>query len=248
MLPNTPLATMLASAFCFIVMPLGIFVCKRLYDKIKNEEHKEKGKVVQTIIKNYCLIQVIGWPALFLLSATIQINNDALHIVDASKTLNAIHMLRALYHFYRVYLSFHSLIVAITRYTFVMYNIQTEIYGINRLKNLFLSCSVGIPLFHTFISICVQPFEVRWLTLLAVYNDSVSVPSEAHDLFFHRVAIAEKYNIGLYNLISTFFPSQLVFALQILDSTIFILISMNIIELFLYTHLFVHFYRYDKYF
>ena len=247
MLSNTTLATMLASAFCFIVMALGIFVCKRLYDKIKNEEHKEKGKVVQTIIKNYCLIQIIGWPGLFLFSATIQINNDALHVVDSSETIDAIHILRALYHFYRMYLSFHSLIVAITRYTFLMYNIQTELYGITQLRKLFISCSIGVPLFHTFISICVQPFEVRWFTLLAVYNDSVSVPSEAHDLFFHRVTIAEEYNIGLYNLISQLLPSQLIFALQVLDSTIFILISTNIIELFLYTHLFLHFNRYDRY-
>ena len=236
------------NGFCifFMVMPLGIAICKQLYDKIKCEEHKEKGKVVQTLIKNYCLIQMIGWPGLFLFSSAIQINNHSFHIVDTSETINAIHMLRALYHFYRVYLSFHSLIVAITRYTFLMYDIQTEFYGVKKLRNMFISFSIGVPLIHTVISICVQPLEVRWFSLFSVYNDSVSVPSEAHGLFFHRVTTAEEYNISLYHLINKLLPSSLVFGLQVFDSAIFLLISMNIVELFLYAHLFIHFHRYDN--
>ena len=54
--------------FVFIFMPLGVAVCKRLYEKIKSEEHKEKGKVVQTLIKNYCLVLMLGYPGLFLIS------------------------------------------------------------------------------------------------------------------------------------------------------------------------------------
>ena len=246
MLSNIDLANVMAFVFSFMVMPLGIVICKRLYDKIKSEEHKEKGKVVQTLIKNYCLIQMIGWPGLFLFSSAIQINNGTFHIVDTSETINAIHLLRAFYHFYRVYLSFHSLIVATTRYTFLMYDIQTEFYGVKKFRNLFISLSIGVPLIHTIISICVQPLEVRWFSLFSVYNDSVSVPSEAHGLFFHRVTTAEEYNISLYYLINKLLPSPLVFGLQIFDSAIFLLISMNIAELFLYTHLFIHFHRYDS--
>ena len=125
MLPNIVFTSTIGCVFVFIVMPLGVAVCKRLYEKIKSEEHKEKGKVVQTLIKNYCL----------------------------------------LYHFYRVYLSFHSLVVATTRYTFLMYDIQTESYGVKKLRNLFISVSIGVPLIHTIISICVQPLEVRWFSL-----------------------------------------------------------------------------------
>ena len=120
--------------FSFMVIPLGIAICKRLYEKIKSEEHKEKGKVVQSLIKNYCLILMLGCPGLFLLSWPIQINNDNLDIVDSSETIIAIHMVRALYHFIGVYLSFHSLIVAATRYTFLMFDIQTELYGVKRLE------------------------------------------------------------------------------------------------------------------
>ena len=238
--------------FVFIFMPLGVAVCKRLYEKIKSEEHKEKGKVVQTLIKNYCLIQMIACPGLFLISWPIETNNATLHIVDSSETILAIHMVRALYLFYRTYLSFHSLIVAATRYTFLMYDIQTEIYGVKKLRNLFISCSIGVPLTITVISTCVVPIELRWLQLFAVYNDSESIPSEVQYDGYNYVTnnigyiTPEEYNIGLYNLISKMFPSSLVVGLQVFLGVTFVLFSSNIVELFLYAHLFWHFHRYDS--
>ena len=242
----------IACVFVFIVMPLGVAVCKRLYEKIKSEEHKEKGKVVQTLIKNYCLIQMIGGPGLFLIAWPIEINNATLHIVDSSETIFAIHMVRALYLFYRFYLAFHSLIVAVTRYTFLMYDIQTEIYGVKKLRNLFISGSIGVPLILTVIFISVQPIEIRWLKLFAVYNDSVSIPFEVQYDGFRLVEekigfiTAEEYNIGLYNLISKLLPSPLVFGFQVFLGVTFVLISTNIVELFLYAHLFLHFHRYKS--
>ena len=255
MLSNTGLINIIGCVFFFIVMPLGIAVCKRLYEKIKSEEHKEKGKVVQTLIKNYCLIQMIGCPGPFLLSWLIEINNASLHIINPSDTIFAIHLARAWYLFFRLYLSFHSLIVATTRYTFLMYDIQTEIYGVKKLRNLFISCSIGVPLSLTVISICIQPIEVRWLQVFAVYNDSVSIPSEVkYDGEWSNILggenygfiTAEEYNNGLYNLISKLLPSPLVFGLQVFLAVTFVLISMNIVELFLYAHLFWHFHRYDS--
>ena len=249
MLSYISLINIFGCVFFFFVMPLGVAVCKRLYEKIKSEEHKEKGKVVQTLIKNYCLIQMIGCPGLLLLTWPIEINNAFLHVVDSSETIIAIHMVRALYHFYRVYLSFHSLIVATTRYTFLMYDIQTEIYGVKKLRNLFISGSIGVPLILTVICISVQPIEIRWLQLFAVYNDSASLLTEA-EYGGGRIGVgfltAEEYNIGLYNLISKLLPSSLVFGLHVFLTATFILISSNIVELFLYAHLFSHFHRYDS--
>ena len=251
MLSDIGLINIVGCVFFFMVMPLGVAVCKRLYQKIKSEEHKEKGKVVQTLIKNYCLVQMIGCPVLLFLSWPIEINNGTLHIINSSETIIAIHIVRALYHFYRHYLSFHSLIVATTRYTFLMYDIQTEIFGVQKLRNLFISFSFGVPLILTVICICVHPLEVRWLQLFAVYNDSLSIPTDTHYDGYRLgrenigVITAEEYNIGLYNLISKLLPSPLVYGLQIFHGVTIVLIMMNIVELFLYAHLFLHFHRYN---
>ena len=133
-----------------------------------------------------------------------------------------------------------------------MFDIQTELYGVKKLRNLFISCSIGVPLILTVIFICVQPLEVRWLHLLSVHNDSVSLPSVAQYEGFRLVAekigvtTAEEHNIGLYNLIRKILPSPLVFGMQVFLGVTFVIISMNIVELFLYAHLFWHFHRYDS--
>ena len=48
--------------FCLVIVPLGIVICRKLYIDTKNEEHKEKGKVIQRIMKTYCVVQCGLWP------------------------------------------------------------------------------------------------------------------------------------------------------------------------------------------
>ena len=243
MLSNTPLSQILSLVFCLMVMPLGIFICKNLYNKIKSEEHKEKGKVVQLIIKNYCLIQMIAWPGLFIFGYAILLNNDAIQIVEAAETRNAIHGFRFLYSFFRTYISFHSLVIAATRYLFVMYDIQTEIFGVSRLKKLFVWSSVGIPFLHTILYEATSALEARWLYMFAAQNDSVSLASDQHSMFFNQVMRNEEDNILLYNIITKCMPSPVITGIKIVESAFFIITTTNIVESFLYTHIFVHFYR-----
>ena len=243
MLSDTSLIQIFSCVFGFIVMPLGMFVCKKLYDKIKSEEHKEKGKVVQTIIKNHCLIQMVSWPTLYFLGVLILINNTTTQLVDSAETLNAIHVFRGYYHFFRVYLSFHSLIVAVTRYVFVMYDIQTEIFGVQRLKKLFVLGSIGVPVIDTIVYEAMSPFEAHWLPLLVVHNDSVSVVSEQHSVSYAKIMLDEEYNIELYNIINEYLPSPIIFGTTIVSITFMTLHLLNIAEGFLYTHIFIHFNR-----
>ena len=246
MLSDTSLIQIFSCVFGFIVMPLGMFVCKKLYDKIKSEEHKEKGKVVQIIIKNHCLIQMVSWPTLYFLGIFILINNTTTQSVDSAEKLNAIHVLRGYYHFFRIYLSFHSLVVAVTRYVFVMYDIQTEIFGVQRLKKLFVFASIGVPVIHTIVYEALCPFEAVWLSLFVVHNDSVSVVSEQNSISYAKIMLDEEYNIEVYNIINEYLPSPIIFGIRIVQITFFILNSLNIAEGFLYTHVFIHFNRWNN--
>ena len=40
----------------------GMTVCKKLYDKVRNEDHQERGKVIQRIMKTYAMAQLLSWP------------------------------------------------------------------------------------------------------------------------------------------------------------------------------------------
>ena len=48
------------------VMPLGIFIHRKLYNNINNEKHRESGKVIQRILKTYSIIQCTLAPLIHL--------------------------------------------------------------------------------------------------------------------------------------------------------------------------------------
>ena len=62
------------SIFVLIVIPTGITVCKKLYDNVKNEEHLEKGKILQRITKTYAVAQCIAWPIIDALAFMLMVN------------------------------------------------------------------------------------------------------------------------------------------------------------------------------
>ena len=53
---------------CFVLVSLGIFVNRKLYTTIKNEEHREKGKVIQHMVKTFSLLQCFTWPCITVLT------------------------------------------------------------------------------------------------------------------------------------------------------------------------------------
>ena len=133
---------------CFIVMPLGIALNKDLYAKIKNEEHKEKGKIVQTLMKQYSLLQCIACSLLLVLFGLFYLCYHVYNLISEPYGHYLLNTLRFAYGLYRDYVSFNSLIIAIIRYTFVVMGTNAEAFGISKLRHLFIGCSIGIPIFN----------------------------------------------------------------------------------------------------
>ena len=99
--------------FLVLVIPLIIFVNRNLYLNIKNEEHLEKGKVIQYLIKTYALVQCIAWPCIGILCWLIKL--IGMYSLNAPFS-TIVSTFRFLCTLLRDYLQFHSLVVAIVRY------------------------------------------------------------------------------------------------------------------------------------
>ena len=56
------------------LIPLIIVVNRTLYQRIKSEEHREKGKIVQLLIKTLSLVQFLCVPALFMFSVILKLS------------------------------------------------------------------------------------------------------------------------------------------------------------------------------
>ena len=229
--------------FSLIVLPSGFIVCTKLYNKIKNEEHLEKGKIIQRILKTYSIVQCIFYTTLILLSWIIYINNHYLKWIEQSVSWYGIFVLGCMCHVFKIYVSFNSLIVAISRYLFTVYETKVEAFGIKRLKHLLLSSSITIPIFHLVLYIATFPLEPAWMSAFTPESNSSFETSNTNDTVLIEKKLRENYNFFLYNMTIEYLPSSLVFALQMLSNELTIVICLNVVEGFIYLHIFIYFRR-----
>ena len=226
---------------CVFVIPLVIFVNKRLYSNISNEEHLEKGKVIQYIVKTYALVQCLGWPIIVLAFGAIKfVGHFSLRL--PVKSLVAI--FRFLYSLLRDYVQFHSLIVAITRYTFIVYDTSATIFGINRLRKIFIVASIGVPLFSSAIYEVSIPLEKTYINWFynkewtdSFKNDSGKQNADPTDL---------ELESSFFVLFHKLFSSSVVNIVISVGHILFSIIYTNLVEGCIYTHIFVWVHRYMK--
>ena len=128
--------------YCCFVITLGVIVNKRLYQNVKNEEHLEKGKVIQRILKTFARVQYLGWPTILCLAFALKLNKEVLGTIPMSLIHPSIKVLRATYTLMNNYVGFNSLIIATTRYVFIVYEPFAEKIGIKRLRILFVASSI----------------------------------------------------------------------------------------------------------
>ena len=75
----------------------GIFLGKKLYDNVQKEEHQEKGKIMQKILKTYVLVQCIGYPSMLISAWLLYTNKFVLTIFRPDMTRHAILITRLVY-------------------------------------------------------------------------------------------------------------------------------------------------------
>ena len=233
----------LSLIFSVIVMPIGVIVCKKLYNNIKNEEHREKGKIIQRIMKTYSIVPCIFYTTLITFSWIIYINNHFLNWIKPSLSWYAIFLLGCMCHVFRIYIGFNSLIVAISRYLFILYEAKVEAFGIKRLKNLLVSASMSVPIFHLVLHITTFPLEPAWMSAFTPQSNSPFETNFNNDTILNEKKLIEESNLFLHKMTMEYFPSSIVFAIQEICDAMVLVICLNLIEGFIYLHIFIYFRR-----
>ena len=242
MLPTLFLFQLISFIVCIIfVLPSAIYVNKKLYNSIKNEEHLEKGRVIQHIIKHYAQLQFIGWPCFVASFGSIKLLNI---LIPESQTLT-VHILastlRYAYTFFRDYLQFHSLIIAISRYTFIIWESQAERFGIIRLRRFFIGASIAVPLLTSTLYELTCPIEklyVSWFYGIGfsqeISNKTIQLDQSLDDKAFESLA---------FEIFNSYFSSFVIDCVYYVETAVFSIIYSNIIEGILYAHIFVFYHR-----
>ena len=149
---------------------------------------------------------------------------------------------RYLYTFIRDYLQFHSLIIAISRYTFTVYESEAEKIGIKRLRAFFIGASISVPFLTSILFELSRPMEKLWFQWLCeekcFSNESLKnlvIDYQDQDEFqFQSFAFAT---------FNKYFPSVVIDVITYMDGLLFSLIYSNLVEGCIYTHIFVFFAR-----
>ena len=188
MLPTLLLLQLISFIVCFIlILPLIIYVNKKLYDNIKNEEHLEKGRVIQQITKHYSQLQFIGWPFVLVSFGLIKLLNCISPLTHSLTVQILVSTSRYGYTFFRDYLQFHSLVIAICRYTFIVWESTAEKFGITRLRRLFIGASIVVPLLTSTLYEVTCPIEKFYVSWFYGINNYISDIIES--LFFMFIPI-----------------------------------------------------------
>ena len=228
-----------------VLLPFVVAVNKKLYNNIEKEEHLEKGKVIQCIVKTFAIVQCSTWSCVFGSSILYRLFSG---IIEPQMARYIISSIRFVYNLLRDYIGCHSLIIAICRYLFVIYNDTAESLGITRLRKIFISSSLLLPLLTTISCQITQPiddFMIKWFHVqVTASNATISVNDTDYSNVLGDSLVNKAYESPLYLIFNENLPPSLIFGMNIVDMILFILIHANVIEGFIYLHFFVFSKRY----
>ena len=220
-----------------IVITLGIYVNRKLYVNVKNEEHLEKGKIIQRIMKTHSIVQCCAWPFLFILAFPLKlITNLNLKIVPQPSFGYMIIGLRFFNSLNGCYGGFNSLIMAISRYVLIIYHEAAESYGIRKLRKLLIGSSIGVPVFLAFLGEALTPVEDVW--------GSLFLPSYTHSGNQSESTKQKLPQSPVYLVADECLPSLLKDGLKLTFKVVLILIHLNILEGLIYLHIYINYNRY----
>ena len=226
-------------------IPLGMVIHKKLYYYIKNEEHLEKGQIIQRIIKTYSIIQCILWPSSLILSTPF-LENNILNELAPDPQFYLTQFSRCLSTFLRHYSGFHSLIIAVSRYVFIVFNGKAEKIGVKRLRAFFISTSIEVPMLLTIVEFLVFPAK-GWISHFR-FSDEYSlmnVTTNHSETAHHSINFGINENI-FYIVIQKNIPPALIGIIKCIVFITAAIIYSNIAEGLIYGHIFMFTYRYEN--
>ena len=237
--------------FCLVIVPLGLAICRKLYIDTKNEEHKEKGKVIQRIMKNYCLVQCGVWPLStvmfgiikFTSFSTFVYNHQALMIIIVS-------CLRSLLRLNLGYVGFNSFAIATCRYVFIMHITHDGYTSIRKVRKFFVVISVVVPITLWALNETLIPYPDAHLLIVGppIYADSKPIAqsnlTDVEGMVNSTIDTIEQLSFlipqsPLFLVVEKHVSTTIISGFKIASYVIQAITYSNIPEGVLYTHLFI---------
>ena len=172
----------------------------------------------------------------------LKLNTEVLDVIPVPLVRFSIIFLRAIYTTINSYIGFNSLIIAITRYVFTIHNSIVQKIGIQKLRSIFISSSIIVPMVLAYLNESIIPVEEVW--------SSIFIPNYAYSL----ERAGEKLSLDNTTTISAITRPLLAFpdhsslnyvkcVLQVIWFSMLVITYSNLVEGFLYLRVYIYYYR-----
>ena len=229
--------------FVVTIIPTGVTICKKLLDNVQNEEHLEKGKILQRITKTYALVQCMAWPVIDALALMLVANKRVSTFLSPTMASNGVILVRFMYSVLTSYLACNSLIIATVRYVFVVYDERAARFGIKKLRKTFLFASFCAPMFVALLNEAMIPIEYNWISNFIPLTKDVLQKDEYGHLLLADNSTFDMRSSPLYSIADLYLHSTFNDILRVICKILIFLTFSNIIEGFLYVHIYYYFKR-----
>ena len=229
-------------ALCYLVIiPLGLVIGWKLYSNIKNEEHKEKGKVIQRILKTYCVVQCVAWPLFSSIFGFVFFTKRTAFSFDHSVFMTImVSSLRALVKLNLLFVGFNSFIIAVCRYVFIMQFF--DYISITKVRKFVVASTIFVPvllgiLTEAFTSYpLATPITSNPMTQLNLIIPDGAIIEPNVSLRNHTILIPES---PLFVVVDKYLPNTIKYGTKLVLHVILFVMYSNIPESFFYTHIFI---------
>ena len=226
------------------ILILGITVNKRLYKNVKNEEHLEKGKIIQRIMKTHSMVQCIAWPCLIVITFLLKLNKHLqLDLIPLYYVGYVIVIVRFFNTLNGCYGGFNSLIMALSRYLCIVYHNVVDNIGVRKVRKLLIGSSIGIPFLITVLCEALIPVEHIW-ELLFLPISSIKIDDYGNNnTYKFENKVVHLPNSPIYHVTNPFLPTEITYILKLIWTVLLVLIHSNVLEGLMYLHIFIYYKR-----
>ena len=209
-----------------ILIP-GVLINMKFLNNMKYEERKEQGKTLHRIMKTVAVAQMVLWPSILLSSWFLRVELSLKMLSLNSCFMHYLwFILIFVYHSFRLYVGFNSMVVAICRFCFLVYENNVLNYGIDKFKKIVYYGSVLVPLGISILAEGVIPRQ-GWASSLSTNSGCTGSTTTFNDTTMERQS-------PIYAFVQHNFSFYIIEGIEVFCYTMVFIILSNAIEGILY--------------
>ena len=159
---------------CLIIITLGTLINYKVYRNINDEEFKEKGKIIQRIVKNYCMVQCFAWPFILVLFGIVcTMIRSSFIFYHPKMTVASIQLAEFIISLVFIYVGFNSFIIGLCRYFFIIIITHNDTSTIKMIRKLIFAASIAVPTILTILDLAFLPLPEKKIDLMPHHIDTM---------------------------------------------------------------------------